>query len=104
MAFSPDGKFRAAASSDRCVHIWEISSSREIQRLTPGGNANDVAFSPDGELIAAASSDRTARVWRWRSANLISQVDSLLTRNLNSEEWKTYLGTEPYRKTFPKLP
>ena len=104
VAFSPDGKFLAAAGSGRTARVWELSTGREIQRLTTGGKANSVAFSPDGQYIATASSDRTARVWRWKPEDLVSQADSLLTRNLTRDEWKTYLGREPYRKTCPNLP
>lgn len=62
-----------------------------------------VAFSPDGKWVATASG-RTARVWLRRSEDLIAEACARLTRNLTLEEWRQYVGDEPYRKTCPNLP
>jgi WD40 repeat protein len=63
-----------------------------------------VAFSPDGELLPIASYDHTARLWGWRPENLIAETCRRLPRNLTSEEWRKYLGDEPFRPTCPNLP
>jgi hypothetical protein len=36
--------------------------------------------------------------------DLIDEACARLTRNLTPEEWRQYLGDEPYRKTCPNLP
>jgi hypothetical protein len=54
--------------------------------------------------LATASWDKTARVWLWRPKDLIADVCARLPRNLTAEEWKQYLGEEPYRKTCEQLP
>jgi RNA polymerase sigma factor (sigma-70 family) len=55
IAFSPDGKMLASASSDDAVYLWEASTGKEIRRFeraTAGGDPS-VAISPDGKLLVA---------------------------------------------------
>ena len=64
VAFSPDGRLLATASSDGTARVWDPATGEYLRTLT--GHASrvlGVAFSPDGRLLAAASDDATARVW-----------------------------------------
>jgi len=65
LAFSPDGWFLAAASSDYSVYLWDVSTGNLLQTLS-GHRAPvwAVAFSPDGQLLASASTDGTVRLWK----------------------------------------
>jgi WD40 repeat protein/transcriptional regulator with XRE-family HTH domain len=64
IAFSPDGRFVATASTDTTIRLWDLANG-ETTRIFSGhsDDVGGVTFSPDGKYIATASFDRTARVW-----------------------------------------
>jgi WD40 repeat protein/serine/threonine protein kinase len=65
VAFSPDGRRLASASSwPQEVRVWDAASGKLV--LTLAGHTDlvtCVAFSPDGRRLASASHDHTVRVW-----------------------------------------
>ena len=64
VAFSPDGKLLASASSDKTVKLWDAQWGAVLQTLT--GHLDDVTavtFSPDSKQLASASSDKTVNLW-----------------------------------------
>jgi hypothetical protein len=64
VAFSPDGRLLATASTDRTARLWDPATGDCLRTLTGHAESVDgVAFSPDGRRLATASIDRTAKVW-----------------------------------------
>jgi WD40 repeat protein len=102
--FSPDGSYLATASWDNTASIWNILKSQQTACFTHDDRVMAVAFSPNGKYLATASEDHTAQIWQWQPDDIITEVCSRLTRNLTPEEWRQYIGDEPYSKTCPNLP
>jgi hypothetical protein len=48
--------------------------------------------------------DATVEVSLWKPYDLIHFACQRLTGNFTLQEWKQYLGDEPYRKTCSDLP
>jgi eukaryotic-like serine/threonine-protein kinase len=61
IAFSPNGKLVASASTDRTIHLWGEGEPRVLRghELEVTG----VVFAPDGHALASTSEDRTVRIW-----------------------------------------
>lgn len=53
VAVHPNGRWLAAASSDRHVHVWDLQAETHVALPLPGGAGQHVRFSPDGRWLAA---------------------------------------------------
>lgn len=63
VAFSPDGRLLASASSDCTIRFWDAATGLVKQVLQEDDRINAIAFSPNGKLLASASNDRAIRLW-----------------------------------------
>jgi WD40 repeat protein len=64
VAFSPDGRLLAVASSEATIQMYRVDDGSLLQTLRGHSNwVTSVAFSPDGALIASGSWDGTVRFW-----------------------------------------
>lgn len=72
LAFSPDGKFLAAADSGFDLTLWDIQSGKSLARLNGlATGTNRVCWSPDGKLIYGTSGND------WISWDVVSTKQKL---------------------------
>jgi WD40 repeat protein/predicted Ser/Thr protein kinase len=63
-SISPDGsKAMVAGGSDHQVHVYDLKTGKEIDRLDHGAFVRAVAYSPDGQQALSGSWDKTMCLW-----------------------------------------
>ena len=78
VAFSPDGKCFAAASSAERVTVWDVPTGRLLRRLPHPEPVYVLAFSPDGERIATGAEDNEVRLWDVTTGKLKSVLQGIV--------------------------
>jgi hypothetical protein len=105
VAFSPDGE-HVATTDGNFVRIWSMDG-REVARIEHLSRVTRVAFGAGGDLLSfarvTADGESAVHLLLWRPEQLIGEACQRLTRNLDPDEWREYIGAEPYRKTCPNI-
>jgi WD40 repeat protein len=101
VAFSPDGRMLASGSDDDTVILWDLQSRQQIGEPLRGHDDGvlNVAFSPNGRMLASRGYDGTVMLWDVDIESWKERACRAAKRNLTQEEWKQYIGPEPYHKT-----
>jgi WD40 repeat protein len=103
-AFSHNGRVLASAAKDGTIRLWDIATQQPIGAvLHAGSELRRLEFSPNGERLLSVTESGRLNVWRLDSKSWREVARRMITRNLSRKEWALYVGTEPYRRTFPDL-
>lgn len=64
VAFSPDGRTLASASSDYTIKLWDVSTGKCLLTLKEHNSwVLSVAFSSQGNTLVSGSADETIKLW-----------------------------------------
>ena len=65
LAWSPDGRSIAVASSGYQLLAWDVASKRIVfhSHITSTGMKNSVAWSPNSKYLACGCNDKTVQIW-----------------------------------------
>jgi len=106
LGFSPDGQILASSSYDSNVLFWNMNdlTSPPVIFSDHSGFAFSVTFNSTGDYMVSGSSEGDKLISRpVYSKMLADQICNLVTRDMNNEEWNTYVGDDiPYEETCNK--
>jgi len=92
VAFSPDGKMLASASSDKTIILWDIETGQPIGQPLAGHTdiVNSLSFHADGKTLASGSDDKTIILWDIKTGQPIGQpitkhTDSIVSLTFSAD-------------------
>src|SRR5207248_677498 len=108
ITFSPDGKIVAVGSwngnpYESTISTWLVSTHERFFHPFQYGEGTNVLFSPDGKWFVTTNSygllvlDISPTSWQMNACRIAN-------RNFTVEEWKEFMGDEPYQKICGNLP
>lgn len=81
-ACSPDGKLIASGGFDRCIHIFEAATGKELKVLVqPKMGPRSLSFSRDGKTLVCGYGQGTVTLWEvgtWEELNSFETKDFFL--------------------------
>ncbi|KAJ5618692.1 hypothetical protein N7528_006803 [Penicillium herquei] len=75
VAFSPDGRLLASASSDYTVKLWDPETGALQQTLSHSDKVRCLSFSALGHLLASGCSDGSIKLWEVATGTLQQTFD-----------------------------
>ncbi|MGW0443795.1 nSTAND1 domain-containing NTPase [Streptosporangium sandarakinum] len=105
VAFSPDGKMLAAGLGNGTIQLWDVDTRRPIAGPFTAKLETDAqdwalrpVFTPDGKALVTVIN---GALWTWdvsRPSDLTGAICAVAGRSLTEQEWRQYVGSEPFRK------
>lgn len=102
LKFSPTDETLATCSYDGTIRLWSYTESQQRPIILSEHDSwvYSIDFSNDGTKLFSAGADKTIRVWTTKSKLLADKICNMVKRNMNSNEWNKYVGSDiEYQRT-----
>jgi WD40 repeat protein len=101
-----DAMFATTGGSDGLAKLWTSASVQELGSSFTGPRAewSNAAFTSDGSRLVVVYENGTGAVWPTSLAAWEQHACNVAGRNFTHEEWRRFVGGEPYRATCPRQP
>ena len=101
LAYSPDGTLLASGGIDQKIMIRDLASRQRVGPFLEGhqGAVGALSFSPSGDRLLSGGHDGLVFLWPMEPELWIEIACERAGRNMTSEEWTTYFGSDPHQKT-----
>lgn len=99
LAFTHDGSHLVGGSRGQRARFWAVADGVEVLSIAHDGAVFGVRFDADDRFCLvqhAKGPNRFFTAWLWQPDHLLDLARQSVTRALTPEEWRTYLGDEPY--------
>jgi WD40 repeat protein len=83
--FTPDGRRILTASADGAAEVWDASTGRRVELLSPA-NATGLeqsTLSPDGKLAVTADDHGVVRIWALANRRLLGTIENPVGAGIN---------------------
>jgi WD40 repeat protein len=100
VAFVPDGRILATASTDGSVLLWDVTDLARPRRLgdplTGQSDEGSLGTAPDGHTLATAGQDKAVVLWdlsrlNWLLDHPLERACTLTGGGLDRAEWARYV-------------
>jgi WD40 repeat protein len=95
--FSPDGGTIATSSLDKSIRLWNYRKLEEQPIVIQSGHDKwiySLVFNSDGTKLITGSADNSIKIWTTRADILADKICKTAKRNMTTEEWNKYVGTD----------
>jgi WD40 repeat protein len=75
VAVSADSKRCLAGGNDNVIHLYDLETGKELDKLQGHGDKCQGVFSPDGKTVLSYSPDKTLRLWDANTGKLWHKLE-----------------------------
>ncbi|MBO9391889.1 WD40 repeat domain-containing protein, partial [Caldilinea sp.] len=97
--YPPQGeRVLATLTGDGSIHLWDLTThSLFAPPLRTALETESFAVSKQGDAVYVASFDDRLEKWQLDPRPWQQRSCAMVARTLNQEEWRRFIGAEPYR-------